>query len=143
LLEITYTLSPGRQDNVYRHEDKLVVVRGASLPDACVAFGSPAYGNVVRKEFTGSPWWILLPIGLDVIALLGKRLFGKKYVFVFPFCRNCSPRNLLVRDIRIEDQVAIFKGASTGFLNLLPAAPPSLVEEINRDWIDRKFSRSR
>jgi hypothetical protein len=83
---------------------------------------------------------MVLPIGFDVIALVGQFIFGKKYAFDFPFCPNCSPDHFQLTEIFIERRLAVFTGASAGFSNLLPAAPPDLAAEMNRDWLERKFS---
>ena len=142
MTEITYTVKSAEVRNAYRDSAFLVLQMGASLPDVCVACGNPAAGNVVHKRF-GSPglWWVWPPL-TDFIYFVLQSAFGTRYTFDFPFCRSCIPplvQLTAIRPIRLDEQLAVFRGASQSFLDWLPPMPPDVVVERGRGWLQRKL----
>jgi hypothetical protein len=134
--KITYTSKGPSPKKAYRSGSELVVLPGASFPDICLGCGNPAWGSVISKEFYDlSGFWILLPTGLDLIAL-GLR---KQYLFDFPSCSNCPPGSFRLKKVRVDDYLSILSGASETFLDSLPLMPPLVEKERNRSWIQRGF----
>jgi len=133
---ITYTSEDSSTRNAYRCGSELVVLPGASFPDVCVGCGNPAWGNVTNREFYDlGGLWILLPSGLDLIAL-GLR---KRYLFEFPFCSNRPPSSFRLKKVRVDDYLGVFCGASKAFLDSLPLIPSDVEKERNRSWLERRF----
>jgi hypothetical protein len=133
--EKAYNKQSATVRNAYRAGHELVLQFGGSLPDVCVACGSPAWGNVEKKEFPTTPLWWLLPTPFDIIGLI----FGTRYVFDFPFCSNCSPELFQLKPTRLDSHLAVFVGASGRLLELLPSLPPDVAAEKNSTWLQRKF----
>jgi hypothetical protein len=137
--EILYTEQSGSTRNAYRENAKLVLLRGNSLPDVCVACGNPARGNVMRKKLPEvSLWFWLSPPGFDFILDL---IFAKRYVFEFPFCPNCPPGRFRLTPARLDEHLAIFVGTCQTLLDLLPPLPPDVAVEKNLTWFRRRFRR--
>jgi hypothetical protein len=44
-----------------------------------------------------------------------------------------------IRPIRLDEDLAVFRGASQSLLNLLPPMPPDVAAERSRGWLQRKF----
>jgi len=120
--------------NAYRAGHELVLRLGCSLPDVCVGCGSPAWGNVEKKEFEPMGWE-LLPTPFDIIRLL----LGTSYVFAFPFCPNCAPEHFQLKPVRLDSHMAVFTGASKRLLDSLPPMPPDIEAEKNCTWLQRKL----
>jgi hypothetical protein len=142
MIEIPFSEQSGAMRNAYRDRTFLVLQMGASLPDVCGVCGNPAAGNVVHKKF-GSPhlWW-LLPPWIDFFYFVLEVALGTRYTFDFPFCRNCIPSRVQfthVRPIRLDDDLAVFRGASQSLLDQLPPMPPDVTAERGRSWLERKF----
>lgn len=134
--QITYTLKASSEQNAYRSGSELIILPGASFPDICVGCGNPAWGNVTTREFLDlGELWILLPTGLDFIAL-GLR---KRYLFDFPFCSNCPPSSFRIKKVRVDDYLSVFLNAPMAFLNSLPPMTPLVEKERNRTWFQRRF----
>ena len=140
LKRITYTIAGPTVENAYRDGQQFVLQPSATLPDICVACGNPAYGNVSHKKFPDSGYLWVWPTPLDLIAYF-LYLFVDKYFFDFPFCPNRTSGGILLTSVRIDDNLAVFKGASQGFLESLPLITPEVVSEKNRDWIERKVRK--
>ena len=143
MMEMPFSEQSGAVRNAYRDHACLVLQIGASLPDVCVACGNPAGGNVVHKRF-GPPdlWWVMLPPLTDFIYFIFQTALGTRYTFDFPFCRSCNPplvQLTRIRPIRLDEQLAVFRGASPSLLNLLPPMPPDVAAERNRGWLQRNF----
>jgi len=133
---MTYTSKGSPARNAYRCGGELVVLPGASFPDICVGCGNPAWGNVTTREFFDlGGLWILLPTGLDLIAL-GLR---KRYLFEFPFCSNCPHGSFCLKKVRVDDHLSVFRGASNGLLDSLPEMTLLVEKEKNRSWFRRRF----
>jgi hypothetical protein len=133
---ITYTSKSPSPQNAYRFGDELVVQPVASFPDICVGCGKRAWGNVTNKEFYDlGELWILLPFGLDIIAL-GLR---KHYFFDFPFCSSCPPSSFRLKKVRVDDYLGIFFDVPEVFLDSLPLMSQLVEQERNRSWFQRKF----
>ena len=127
--QITYTSKGSSARNSYRYGSELIVLPGASFPDICVGCGNPAWGNVANTEFHDfGGYWILLPSGLDLIAL-GLR---KRYLFDFPFCSNCPPSSFRLKKVRVDDYLSVFLNAPKAFLDSLPLMPSPVQKERNR-----------
>jgi len=142
MMEIPFSEQSGAVRNAYSDRAFLVLQMGASLPDLCVVCGNPAAGNVVHKRF-GPPdlWWVLPPF-TDFIYFVLQSILGTRYAFDFPFCRSCiEPRVRFtpIRPIRLDEDLAVFRGASQSLLNLLPPMPPDVAAERSRGWLQRKF----
>ena len=135
--DVTYT-SPGNQvRNAYCGRGELVLQPGAVLPQFWVACGAPSWGNVVRKEFSWpGPLIYLPPFGIDLLFGL---IFGKQYLFDFPFCPNCPPEVFSLKKTRVDDDFAVFVGAPKRVLEALPLIPANLVEEMSLNWIQRNL----
>jgi hypothetical protein len=131
---INYSEQSSYVQNAYRTGDELVLQAGCSLPDLCVACGSPAWGNVEKRKFEPPGWW-LLPWPFDIIRLWS----GRNYLFSFPFCPNCGPEHFSLKPGRLDSQLAVFTGAPKRLLDALPPMPPEVEEEKNTSWIQRKF----
>ncbi len=131
MMEIPFSEQSGAVRNAYRDRAFLVLQMGASLPDVCVVCGNPAAGNVVHKRF-----------GPDFIYFVLQSAFGTRYTFDFPFCRSCIPPFVQItpiRPTRLDEDLAVFRGASQSLLNLLPPMPPDVAAERSRGWLQRKF----
>jgi hypothetical protein len=139
MFEISYSEQSASVRNVFRDGAYLVLEIGSSLPDICVACGNPAFGNVIHKEFDDRDLWWALPTPIDVIYVIAQSIFGKRYVFDFPFCPNCPPGRLRLAPTRLDRHLAVFVRASQSLLNLLPPMPPDVAVERSRDWLQRKF----
>lgn len=131
----TYSEQSGSVRNAYCAGHELVLQFGCSLPDVCVACGGPARSNVEKKEFEPTGWW-LLPSPVDFIRLW----FGTSYVFQFPFCSNCEPKNFPLKPVRLDSRLAVFTGAPNRLLDSLPPIPPDIQAEKDLSWLQRKFS---
>jgi hypothetical protein len=95
----------------------------------------------MHREFSAvSVWWFVLPPGLDVLA---DSIFGKRYRFDFPFCSSCPPDQLQAVKVRLDTHLAIFSahidGFASAFMDSLPPAPPDIMAEVNRPWLERAF----
>ena len=67
---------------------------------------------------------------------------GTRYTFDFPFCRSFIQPLVQftpIRPIRLDEDLAVFRGASQSLLNLLPPMPPDVAAERSRGWLQRKF----
>jgi hypothetical protein len=142
MMEIPFSEQSGAVRNAYRDRAFLVLQMGASLPDLCVVCGNPAAGNVVDERF-GPPdlWWVLPPL-TDFIYFVLQSALGTRYTFDFPCCRSCIQPLVQftpIRPIRLDEDLAVFRGASQSMLNLLPPMPPDVVAERSRGWLQRKF----
>jgi hypothetical protein len=133
--EKAYSEQSATVRNAYCAGHELVLQLACSLPDVCVACGSPAWGNVEKKEFPATPLGWLLPAPFDIIGLI----FGTRYVFDFPFCSNCAPELFQLKPTRLDSHLAVFVGASGRFLELLPPLPPDVAAEMNSTSLQRKF----
>jgi len=139
MFEISYSEQSASVRNVFRDGAYLVLGIGSSLPDICVACGNPAFGNVIHKEFDDRDLWWALPTPIDVIYVIAQSIFGKRYVFDFPFCPNCPLGRFRLAPTRLDRHLAVFVRASQSLLNLLPPMPPDVAAERSRDWLQRKF----
>jgi hypothetical protein len=86
-------------------------------------------------------WWVLPPL-TDFIYFVLQSVLGVRYTFDFPFCRSCIPSLVQftrIRPIRLDEDLAVFRGASQSLLNLLPPMPPDVAAERSRGWLQRKF----
>ena len=142
MMEIAFSEQCREVRNAYRDRAFLVLQMGAPLPDVCVVCGNPAAGSVIHKRF-GLPdlWWVLPPL-TDFIYFVLQSAFGTRYTFDFPFCQSCIPRLAqftAIRPIRLDEELAVFRGASQSLLNLLPPMPPDVAAERSRGWVERKF----
>jgi hypothetical protein len=140
MMEIPFSAQSGTVRNAYRDRAFLVLQMGASLPDVCVICGNPAWSNVVHKGFDNRDLWWWLPPWIDLTYFILHSALGTRYTFDFPFCPNCSVS--LVRNfypIRLDEDLAVFRGASQSLLNLLPLMPPDVAAERSRGWLQRKF----
>lgn len=134
--QITYTKKVSSEQNAYRSGSELIILPGAAFPDICLGCGNQAWGNVTTKEFLDlGELWILLPTGLDLIAL-GLR---KRYLFEFPFCSNCPPSSFRLKKVRVDDYLSVFLDAPKAFLDSLPLMPSSVEKEKNRSWLQKRF----
>ncbi len=86
--EISFSEQSPSVRNAYRDGAYLVLQTGSSLPDVCVACGNPAWGNLIHKEFDDRDLWWMLPTPINVIYVTAQSIFGKRYVFDFPFVRT-------------------------------------------------------
>jgi hypothetical protein len=136
--EIPYTVKSAEVRNAYRDGEYLVLQRQCSLPDVCVSCGQPAWGNVIHKEFSLRLLWWLLPSLFDFIYLTVHEILGKRYLFDFPFCPNCSPDRFRLRPVRLTDVLAFFEGACQPFMDLLPFSSPG-PGETRPYWFEKKF----
>jgi hypothetical protein len=136
LRRIKYTIVGPTVENACRDGQQFVLQPCATPPDICVACGNPAYGNVLHKKFPDNQYLWLWPTPLEIIAYF-LYPFVDKYLFDFAFCSNCT--GSLLASVRIDDDLAVFKGASQRFLESLPLITTEVASEKNRDWIDRKF----
>ena len=142
MMEIPFSGQSGAVRNAYRDRTFLVLQMGASLPDMCVVCGNPAAGNVVRKRFGPPDLWWVLPPWVDFTYFILQSALGTRYTFDFPFCRSCIPTFVQftrIRPIRLDEDLAVFRGASQSLLNLLPPMPPDVAVERSRGWLERKF----
>jgi hypothetical protein len=139
MLEISYSEQSASVRSAYREGACLVLQIGSSLPDVCVACGNPAWGNVIHKEFDDRNLWWALPTPIDVIYAIAQSIFGKRYVFDFPFCPNCSPGRFQLTPTRLDRRLAVFVGTSQSLLDLLPPLSPDVAAENSRIWIERQF----
>ena len=130
----TYSEQSASVRNAYCAGHDLVLRVACSLPDVCVACGSPAWGNVEKKEFEPMGWW-LLPTPFDIIRLL----LSTRYVFAFPFCPNCGPEHFQLKPVRLDSHLAVFTGASKRLLDSLPPMPDDVAAEKNCSWFERHF----
>ncbi len=137
---IAYTIAGPTVANAYRDGQQFVLQPRATLPDICVACGNSACGNVSHKKFPDSRYLWVWPTPLDLIAYF-LYLFVDKYFFDFPFCPNCPQNRFLLASVRIDDDLAVFTGASQRFLESLPLITPDVASEKNREWIERKFRK--
>jgi hypothetical protein len=140
MMEIPFSEQSAVVRNAYRDHAFLVLQMGASLPDVCVVCGNPAAGNVVQKRFGPLDlWWVLvLPLWTHVL----QSALATRYTFDFPFCRSCIPPLVQltpIRPIRLDEGLAVFRGASQSLLNLLPPMPADVAAERSRGWLQRKF----
>lgn len=81
----------------------------------------------------------MLPPLTDLIYFFLQSVFGTRYTFDFPLCRNCARPLTRIRPIRLDEQLAVFRGASQSLLDLLPPMPPDVAAERSRGWLQRKF----
>jgi hypothetical protein len=139
MVEISYSAQSASVRNAYRDGAYLVLGTGSSLPDVCVACGNAASGNVIHKGFDDRDLWIVLPTPIDVIYAISESIFGKRYVFDFPFCPDCPPDRFQLAPTRLDRRLAVFVRASQSFLNLLPPMPHDVAAERSRDWLQRKL----
>lgn len=137
--EISYSEQSTSVRNAYRDDAYLVLQTGSSLPDVCVVCGKPARGNLIHRGFDDRDLWWALPTPLDVIYIISQSLFGKHYVFDFPFCRDCPTGCFQLAPTRLDRRLAVFVRASPSLLSLLPPMPPDVALERSRDWLQRKF----
>jgi hypothetical protein len=137
MTEIVYSAQSATVKNAYREGADLLLLDGCSLPDICVACGNAASGNVERKEFSKlSPWFLALPLGLDLVAQL---ILTNKFLFAFPFCPNCPPERLRLTPVRLDRKLVVLRGASQRVLDWLPPPPPEVAAERHQPWLQRKF----
>ena len=136
--DIPYTLKVGPIENAY-NDGRLVLLRRAALPDVCVVCGAPAWGNVCHKEFEPHRFssWALLLLLWEVVHLI----IGKRYLFDFPFCSTCEPGDFDLHPVRLNDDFAVFTGASGTLLKSLPQLPSDLQAEIEGSWLQRALRR--
>ena len=138
MTEIIYSAQSATTKNAYREGADLLLLDGCSLPDICVACGHPASGNVERKEFSKlSPWFLALPLGLDLVAQL---ILTNKFLFAFPFCPNCPPERLRLTPVRLDRKLVVLRGASERVLDMLPPPSPEVAAERKRSWFQRQFA---
>src|SRR5258708_25263970 len=86
-------------------------------------------------------WWVSPPL-TDFIYFVLQSAFGTRYTFDFPFCRSCIPPFVQltpIRPIRLDEDLAVFRGTSQSLLNLLPPMPPDVAAERIRGLLQRKF----
>jgi len=140
MTEIPFSAQSGAVRNAYRDRAFLVLQMGASLPDVCVVCGNPAWGNVVHEGFGNRDLWWVLPPWIDFTYFILQSALGTRYTFDFPFCPNCS-QSLIQKfsPIRLDEDLAVFRGASQSLLNLLPLMPPDVAAERRRGWLQRRF----
>ena len=133
--DIPYTLTVGPIKHAY-HDNlgKVVVFRGASLPNVCVGCGGPAWGNTYHKDLEP-----LMGRGLPVLFLAIYFIIGKRYLLDFPFCSTCPPDMFQLSIERINEDFAILGGASRAFLKSLPPLPSNLAIQVNANWVQRTF----
>jgi hypothetical protein len=137
MTEILYSAQSGITKNAYRNGDELLLVQNCSLPNICIACGNGTYGNAERKEMPKiSPWFWVLPTGLDLLALF---MLSDKFVFDFPFCPNCPPSALRLKPVRLDWELVVLRGASERVLELLPPPPPDVAAERKLSWLQRKI----
>jgi hypothetical protein len=139
MTEIPFSEQSGTVKNAYRDRVFLVLQMGASLPDVCPVCGNSAWGNLVHKGFDNRDLWVFLPPWTDLIYFILQSALGARYTFDFPFCPNCPPDRFQPKPIRLDEDLAVFRGASQSFLNLLPPMPPGVAPERSRGWLQRKF----
>jgi hypothetical protein len=134
--EIVYTSQRPSPHEVYRCEDDLVVLPGASFPDICVGCGEPAWGNVTKRTFYDlGELCLWLPSFWDIVAFL----LRKEYLFSFPFCSNCPQDMFQIEKTRLDGHLSVFSGASKALVDSLPIIPPDVEAEKNRSWLKRRF----
>lgn len=138
MTEIQYTVKSAEVRNAYRDGAYLILQRECSLPDVCIACGQPAWGNVIHLEFKPRLFWWLLPPLFDFIYLVLQEILGKRYVFDFPFCANCTADRFRLKPIRLTGVLAFFEGVCQPFLDLLPPSSPG-AGEMPLYWFERKF----
>jgi hypothetical protein len=83
-----------------------------------------------------------LPPLTDFIYFVLQSALGTRFMFDFPFCQSCIPSLVQfthIRPIRLDEDLAMFRGASQLLLNLLPRMPPDVAAERSRGWLQRKF----
>jgi hypothetical protein len=140
MMEIVFSEQSGAVRNAYRDGASLVLQMGSSLPDVCVVCGNTAWGNVVHKGFGNRDLWWVLPPWIDFTYFILQSALGTCYTFDFPFCPNCSPPLVQkLSPIRLDEHLAVFRGASQLLLNLLPPMPPDVAAERSRGWLQRKL----
>ena len=134
LRDIDLKMKVGQIENAFNSLGRLVLLPDASVPDACVACGGPAWGNTYHKNFEPLKNSLFL-----VSFILGSAylLFGKRYTADFPFCSTCEEDNFRVSLIRFTDDFVMFGGVSGKFLNLLPIAPTEVAERLEDNWFQR------
>ena len=133
--EVFFEPRVGRIENAYLGQSAdLVMCREASLPDVCIACGTPAGGNIYRAEFEPYryPSWHI-PIFYDVAYWIA----GSRYVVNFPFCSICKPEDFDIHARRINEKFGFFGGVSSTFLKLLPRIPLELAVELEGTWVQR------
>ena len=84
----------------------------------------------------------MLPPLTDFIHFVLQSAFGTRYTFDFPFCGSCTQPLVQftpLRPIRLDEDLAVFRGASQLLLNLLPPMSPDVAVERSRGWLQRKF----
>jgi hypothetical protein len=108
----------------------LIMFREASLPDICVACGTPAHGNIYRAQF--EPYHKVFALYEIVYWAVGTR-----YIVDFPFCSICTSENFDIHTSRIDGNVGFFQGVSHTFLRLLPSIPQELAAELEGTWTQR------
>jgi hypothetical protein len=137
LKDIPYGITVGSTKGAYNDLlGGLVLLRGASLPDVCVVCGSPARGNVYHKEF--EPYWHPsweVPFFWQIVY----SIVGKRYLLDFPFCLTCKPDEFQIDVRRINNNFAIFAGASRTLLKSLPLIPLNLAAEMEGTRLERVF----
>ena len=132
---IPFALRVGPVGNAYTDlSGRLVLLRGASLPDVCIVCGSPAWGNLYHKEFEPHcyPSWDL-PLLWDVIYLI----LGKRYLMDLPFCSNCQPDDFQIYLVRINNDFAVLSDVSGTFLKSLPSLPLDLSAKVEGNLVQR------
>lgn len=137
--DVSYTLRIGPTENAY-HDNlgKVVVFRGASLPNVCVGCGGPAWGNTYHKDVEP-----LMGMGLPGPFLAIYFIIGKRYLLDFPFCPTCPPDNFQLSIERINEDFAIFSDTSTAFLKSLPPLPSDLEAQVSVRRIQRMLEHFR
>jgi hypothetical protein len=130
----TYGEQCGSVRKAYRAGHEIVLEPGCSLPDICVGCGSPAFGNIVKREFEPVGWW-LLPTPFDFLRLW----FGTHYVFAFPFCPVCALEQFQLKPVRLDSRLAVFSGGPQRLFDALPSMPAGTQKEKERSWLRRTF----
>jgi len=141
MMEIPFSEQSGAVRNAYCDRAFLVLQMGASLPDVCAVRQSGSGQRGPQKVRSPDLWWVLPPL-TDFIYFVLQSAFGTRYTFDFPFCRSCIPPLVQltpIRPIRLDEDLAVFRGASQSLLNLLPPMPPDVAAERSRGWLQRKF----
>jgi hypothetical protein len=137
--DLSYTSSGKSARNAYRGLGELVLRPGASLPEICVGCGDRSWGNVIRKEYSKpAPLMYLPPFGIDLLFGL---VFGKQFLFDFPFCSKCAPDGFGLKLIRLNGYFAVFGGGPRRFLELLLPVPEARITEMSLNWIGRNLRR--
>jgi hypothetical protein len=114
-----------------------VVYPDASLPEICVGCGGASWGNVTRKEFSRPSQLVYLPA--SGIGFFFALIFGKAYVFDFPFCTNCPPDAFQLKVKFVDGGFAVFSGAPRRLLQALPPVTDQMASEMSLNWFQRSF----